>query len=133
MKMSYTKKTTQQSILVAASSALLWIGVLVFISAEPAYAQFNNPLNTNSLAALLVQIVNALILILFPIVVLMIVLTGFLFVSAQGEPAKLQRARQAFFWTVIGALIVLGAKALALAVCATVQNLGAAVNCSVFP
>jgi hypothetical protein len=86
-------------------------------------AEFTNPLGNVTLYEFLVKILNALIYILFPIIVLMIVYTGFLFVAAQGNEQKLREARRALMWTVIGALVVLGSKALALAIEATVKGI----------
>jgi Type IV secretion system pilin len=58
------------------------------------------------------------------IVVLMLVYVGYLFVIAQGNPSKLASARSALLWTVIGALILLGAQAIAMGIQATVTALG---------
>ena len=85
-------------------------------------AQFTNPLQSATLEDFLLAILNVVVYIMYPIIVLMIVYTGFLFVSAQGNPAKLQEARRALIWTVIGALVILGSKALALAIKGTVQS-----------
>jgi hypothetical protein len=57
------------------------------------------------------------------IVILMLVFVGFKFVTAQGEPGKLTEARQMLLWTVVGALILLGAQAIASGIEATVQAL----------
>lgn len=59
-----------------------------------------------------------------PIIVLFIIYAGFLFVTAQDNESKLAKARTTFFWTVIGALVLLGAKAIALAIEGTVLSLG---------
>jgi hypothetical protein len=45
-------------------------------------------------------------------VTLAFIFTGFQFVTARGDTAALQKARQSFFWTVIGALVLIGAKVL---------------------
>ena len=58
------------------------------------------------------------------IVTLMLVYCGFLFVVAQGNDEKLRDARTALLWTVIGALILLGAAALQSVITATVNGLG---------
>ena len=84
---------------------------------------FPNPLRVDSLEALLTAVLNIIIYMSFPIIVLMIVYTGFLFISAQGNPQKIEAARKALIWTVIGGLIVLGAKALAVGIEATVRAL----------
>lgn len=73
----------------------------------------------------LIKILNAVVFILFPFIVLMIVYTGFLFVTAQGNTTKITQAREALVWTVVGAVVVLGAKAIALAIEATVEGLKA--------
>jgi len=56
-------------------------------------------------------------------VVLMLVYVGYLFVVAQGNETKISAARSALLWTVIGALILLGSKAIALGIQATVTAL----------
>ena len=72
-------------------------------------SSFANPLGNTDLAGFLLKILNALIYILFPIIILMMVYTGFLFVAAQGNPAKVTEARTALLWAVVGGVIVLGA------------------------
>jgi len=87
-------------------------------------AVFDNPLaGAPDLYTLLGLILQSAVYILFPIIVLMIVYTGFLFVRAQGNAAKLEEARRALLWTIIGALIILGSWALAEAIRATVNNI----------
>lgn len=55
------------------------------------------------------------------VVVLMTVWVGYLFVVAQGKEEKIREARQALLWTIVGALILLGSQAIAVAIKATVQ------------
>ena len=57
------------------------------------------------------------------VVLLMLIYIGYLFVVAQGNQAKLTEARRALLWTVVGALILLGAQAISLGIQATVQSL----------
>lgn len=72
----------------------------------------------------LVNIVVSVQYILFPILVVMLVYTGYLFVAAQGNPGKLTEAKRAFVWTLIGGFVILGAQALSFAVKATIEGLG---------
>ena len=58
------------------------------------------------------------------VIVLMIIFVGFKFVMAQGSDSKISDARNMLLWTVIGALVLLGAKAISLGILATVQALG---------
>jgi heme/copper-type cytochrome/quinol oxidase subunit 2 len=62
------------------------------------------------------------------VVVLMLVYVGFIFVTARGEPAKLTTARQAFLWTLIGALILIGAQAISIGICQTTNALSTGGN-----
>ena len=57
-------------------------------------------------------------------VILMLVYVGYLFVIAQGNETKITDARNALLWTVIGALILLGSKAISLGIEQTVKALG---------
>lgn len=83
-----------------------------------------NPLgDISTLPDLLFAILNAVVLFLFPIVVLMIVYTGFLFVRAQGNPGKIEEARRALLWTLVGGLVVLGSYAIAMTLQDTVESI----------
>ena len=57
------------------------------------------------------------------VVILMLVYVGYLFVVARGEPGKITEARAALLWTVVGALVLLGAQVIAIGIEATVQAL----------
>ncbi len=101
------------------------LAVMLFCLPALAFGQtpaFISPVE-GDLYDLLVKILNAAVYILFPFIVLMIVYTGFLFVAAQGNATKITQAREALVWTVVGALVVLGAKAIALAIEATVVEI----------
>jgi len=83
-----------------------------------------NPLgNTCTLDQLLGAVLNALIAIGTVVVTIMLVYCGFLFVAARGNEEKIRDARSALMWTVIGALVLLGAKVIAGIISATVQTL----------
>jgi len=86
-----------------------------------------NPLNSGNCAPngdclmnFLTKILEFVIRIGSVVVILMMVYVGYLFVTAQGEPGKITTARQALLWTLVGALILLGSQAIALAIKATV-------------
>lgn len=83
-----------------------------------------NPLQGGtSLESFLGSILTFVIRIGAIVVVLMLVYIGYLFVVAQGEPAKLTEAKKALLWTIIGALVLLGAVAIKDGIIATVQAL----------
>lgn len=84
---------------------------------------FQNPLKFTSLDQFLTGLLEVIIQIGFPLVVLAIIWTGFLFVKAQGDVTELKTAKQAFFWTLIGALLVLGAFVLSELIQSTVNEI----------
>ncbi len=76
-----------------------------------------------SLSSLLTTILGFVTQIGSIIIILMLVYIGFLFVTARGEPGKITAAKEALMWTVVGALILLGAQAISLGIQATVTSL----------
>lgn len=82
-----------------------------------------NPLKVDSVSSLLTIILGFIIKIGTVIIVLMLVWTGFKFVISQGKPEEIQKARTMLMWTIIGALVILGAQAIALGIAATVKSI----------
>ncbi|HVM58898.1 MAG TPA: TrbC/VirB2 family protein [Candidatus Paceibacterota bacterium] len=84
-----------------------------------------NPLSSgSSLESFVLNLLDLITNVIGPIIVVfMVVYVGFLYVTARGNESKISAAHDAFLWTVVGALILLGAKAIALAIEATVQGL----------
>ncbi len=81
-----------------------------------------NPLKgSGNLESFLSSILDFVIRIGTIVVILMVVYVGFQFVTAKGDITKISKARESLLWTVIGALILLGAKAIAIGIEATVQ------------
>lgn len=83
-----------------------------------------NPLGTNgTLMGFLDAILSIVIEIGTIVIIFMLVVVGYKFVAAQGEPGAISEARRALMWTVIGALILLGAKAISIGLQATATAL----------
>ncbi|MDP2655190.1 MAG: hypothetical protein Q8P17_01360 [bacterium] len=81
-----------------------------------------NPLKGGgNLMSFLQSILDFVIKIGTVVVILMMVFVGYKFVVAQGAPDKIKEARDALLWTLIGALILLGSKAIAFGIEKTVQ------------
>lgn len=57
------------------------------------------------------------------VIVLMIVFVGYKFVMARGVPGEIEKAKTMLLWTVIGALVLLGAKAISAGILDTVNAL----------
>jgi len=82
-----------------------------------------NPLKAKSIQQLVDLILDVLIKIAVPVLVMAVIWVGFLYIKAQGKPEEITKANSAFFWTVIGAGVVLGAKIISLAIQNTVKDL----------
>lgn len=82
-----------------------------------------NPLgNTSTFADLISKIAGIVLKIGFPIAVLFIIYSGFLFATARGSEEKIKTAKKTFTWAIIGTAILLGAEVLALAIKATIDS-----------
>ncbi len=79
-----------------------------------------NPLKVNSIQELLTAILGYLVQVGTVIIVLMMVYVGFKFVLARGNPTELQNAKKMLLWTIIGALVILGAQAISMGIQSTV-------------
>lgn len=75
-----------------------------------------NPLKSCTFFEVIVKLARAITAIGIPFVAIMIVWGGFLYVTSQGDPKKLETAKKTLTWALIGSAIVIGAIALATAV-----------------
>ncbi len=73
-----------------------------------------NPLAFDTLQEFIVAILHVIVIIATPIVVVFIVLAGFNYVAAQGNPAKIQAANKALTYAIIGGVLILGAEAISV-------------------
>ena len=85
-------------------------------------AQISNPLGSAGLLDIFSLILNGLILIATPIVILTVIYSGFLFVTAQGNVEKLQKAKTAITYALIGALILIGGQAISQLIQNTIDS-----------
>ena len=75
-------------------------------------AELQNPIFTSSITELVAKLLSVVVTILLPIAVLFLVWAGFKFVTAGGNQEKVKDARNMFLWTVLGIVLILGAKLL---------------------
>ena len=94
---------------------------------NPGSPLFNNPLGaTGTLSGFITRILNEVVVPVGAVVVVMaIIYCGFLFVTAQGNDEKLKKAKMAFYYTIIGAAVLLGAAVISGAVENTINALRA--------
>jgi len=132
--MSKYKKT--QKIIKVASRVFAITGVifpLYYSSASASHlgsggstaTHLENPLTVSTFQCFVEEVLQVVMLIGTPVVVLAIIYSGFLFVTAQGNEDKLTIAKKAFMWSVIGGAVLLGSWALAQAIGATISAIGA--------
>lgn len=77
---------------------------------------FFNPLNFNSIPELIRELLRVAVTIATPVVVIFILYAGFLFVSARGNEQQITKAKHMLIWTIIGAILIVGAWAFAVAI-----------------
>lgn len=82
-----------------------------------------NLLKFNSVPELINGILELMVRIGSILLVFFLVLTGFKFVAAQGNPEAVSQARTALMWVLIGGLILVAAQALSLVIGAAITSL----------
>ncbi len=102
--------------------SLLCYTPLFMLAAEGDRVTFSNPLVFSSLQGLITALVQALIVLLIPIVVFFIIYAGFKYVTAQGNPSAIEDANKALLYALIGAVIILGSFAITRIVTNTVEQ-----------
>ncbi len=73
---------------------------------------FNNPLSFTSITDMIVAIVNVVIVMSTPIIVFFLIYAGFMYVTARGNPEKIQQASKALLYGIIGGVIILASVAI---------------------
>lgn len=69
-----------------------------------------NPLSSTSIPDFLTKIIEVLLIFALPLIIIYIMYAGFLFVTANGNESQLTQAKNALLWSIVGGVIVLGAK-----------------------
>jgi|GEM_PF-1178373 len=86
--------------------------------------RLENPLRgTDTIYIFLQKVLKVVADIAFPVVVLAIIYSGFLYIKAQGNETELGKAKTAITWSIVGGAIVLGAWVLAKAIEGTISVL----------
>ena len=118
----------------------LTVHILLFLfSAHSAFAntaggsgniriQIKSPAQVGSVQEMITLIVDWIINLGVVAVTLAFIYVGFQFVAARGNPDALQKTRQAFMWTVIGTLVLVGAKVLTEVIKNTLTSGGVITN-----
>ncbi len=113
----------KKNIISSAVSGLTVMSLVVFPKLLNAQ-YFTNPIQASTLDGFLLQLLDVVILLGAIVVVFFLILAGFKYVTARGDEKQISSAHQTLTWTIVGAAIVLGAKVIASAISATVNQLG---------
>ena len=105
---------------IALLAVLLLAPQIVGAESAPGDGVFTNPLGVNSLPLLLAKLLDIAVMIGTPLLAIGIVYTGFLFVTAAGNEQKITKAKEGFFWAIIGGAVLLGAKVIATVISTTI-------------
>lgn len=68
-----------------------------------------NPLKAQSITAFFIDLIEVVLVFATPVIVFFIILAGFKYVLARGNPEKVSEASKALLFAVIGGLLILGA------------------------
>lgn len=88
-----------------------------------ASGELDNPISVGSFPDFIALLLKIAVQIGFPVAVLFIIYSGFLFVKAQGNETELTKAKKALTWTIIGTAVLLGASVLSYAIQNTINQL----------
>lgn len=112
-------------------SAFILLGPIHRTLAGPATDTLNgqgllkltNPLKWDTVGEVINGIMDAVLVLGGVVAVIMIILSGFKLILAQGNTDKISEAKNMFFWTVIGIAVLFGAKVITSVIQNTVNSL----------
>ena len=84
--------------------------------------RINNPLKVDTIEGAIQLFMNAVLRIAIPFIVIFFIWSGLSFVLARGNPEKIKTAKNMFWYTIIGTLLILGAWTITNAIIGTVNS-----------
>lgn len=105
-------------------SIIIFVFFFSFALSAPNDGKIGNPLGgANSLSALLEAVTNVLIQLGAIVAALAIMYGGFLYVTAQGNEEKLQKAQATVTWALVGTAVLLGSKVIFKVIDGTIREI----------
>jgi hypothetical protein len=103
-------------------ASLIW-SVPMIVAAQ-SNAVFSNPLKDiySTIPGFIAGFLQAMVQISLPVVAFFMLLAGYQFAAAGGNPEKLNKAKENFIYVLVGALLILGAWVLATLIGNTVSQ-----------
>lgn len=109
LEFRYTKEM-QKTFAITILLALTFVFVVSIAFAET--IEIKNPLGEKDFKDLINTILKIIFNVALAIVPLMVVIGGFMFVSAGGKPEQVAKARNLLLWTAVGFVVILSARGL---------------------
>lgn len=98
------------------------VSIPVFFVSAAEITKLQNPIKYDTLSGFVAAVTQAAVNVLLPFLVLSFIYTGFLFVKAQGKDKEIGAAKDALWYSVIGALVLFGAWGFAQVIKTTVST-----------
>jgi len=90
---------------------------------QPLNIHLNNPLSVSTIGDAINLFLSVIIRVALPLIILFFIWSGLSFIFARGNPEKVKVAKNMFFYTVIGTLLILGAWVITNAIIGTVNSI----------
>lgn len=93
-------------------------------SVPTAVATLQNPLSgVNTISDLFYKIVSFAVSLSYVVIAAFLILSGFKFIKAQGNEEELKKAKNTFYYTIIGAALIIGAQVITSIIQKIIQGL----------
>ena len=89
----------------------------------PLRIKLKNPLKVDTLQGAIKIFMDAVIKIAIPFIVVFFIWSGLKFILSRGNPTEIKKAKDMFWYTVIGTLLILGAWAITDAIVGTINSI----------
>ncbi len=89
-----------------------------------AQSKLQNPLKVDSIEAVILLVVDIMVYVGVSFAILAMIFVGFKFVTAQGKPDEITKAKEWFMWIIIGLAVLISAKVIVEIVKNTLVNSG---------
>lgn len=104
-------------------SLLAFVGLFELAAAQGT-AKVTNPLDAENVGQFLLDIVDVITTLAVPVIAIMIIYAGFLFVTAGGDENQIETAKDTALYVAIGAAIILGADLIIAVLENTTESIG---------
>jgi len=93
--------------------SIFLLSILLFPQIVLGQIEIKNPLGADTFEEIIARITNFIFSIALVVAPIMILIAGFLFITAGGSPEQVSRAKRIILWTVVGVVVIALAQGLA--------------------